>query len=134
MTGYSGTPLEKKLGIRDNFRVRLINIPGNYFELFSVFPLKIQISEDPAVKKNFIHFFARSRDELYSVLPLLKSEIEKDGMIWVSWPKKSSGVRSDITEDMNRKYALDLRLVDVKVCSVDEVWSGLKLVIPLSFR
>jgi hypothetical protein len=133
-TGYSGTPLEKKLGIRENFKLRLINIPGNYFDLFSTLPENIQIIEDTRIKKNFIHYFTKESKEFYFLLPVLKSEIEPDGMIWVSWPKKASGIVSDITEDFIRNYALKTGLVDIKVCSVDETWSGLKLVIPVKLR
>jgi hypothetical protein len=133
-SGYSGTPLEKKLGIRENMRVRLIHAPENYFDFFIEWPPDIKILSDSRGKKNFIHLFIKEEAEYYSLLPILKSEIEIDGMIWVSWPKKSSKMKSGITEDMIRNYALEIGLVDIKVCSVSEVWSALKLVIPVKFR
>ena|ERR1700681_2810245 len=134
MAEYSGTALEKKLGIRENFRIRLINIPDNYFDLFSDLPQNIQIIEDTGIKKNFIHYFTRESKELYFLLPILKDEIELNGMIWVSWPKKSSKISSDLTEDFIRSYALKIGLVDIKVCAVDKTWSGLKFVIPVKHR
>ena len=134
MAGYSGTTLEKKLGIRENFKIRLINIPDNYFGLFSDFPQNIQIIRDAGIKKNFIHYFTRDSKELCSLLPILKDEIELNGMIWISWPKKSSTILTDLTEDFIRSYALKIGLVDIKVCAVDETWSGLKFVIPVKHR
>jgi hypothetical protein len=83
---------------------------------------------------DFIQFFTKSRAELERQLPKLRKSIKQDGMIWISWPKKSSKVPTDLTEDIIRDTALALKLVDVKVCAVDETWSGLKLVIPVSER
>jgi hypothetical protein len=134
MAGYSGTPLAKKLGIKENFKARFIHIPDNYFELLSIGPEEIQIVENIRIKKDFIHFFTKKRTELYSLLPGLKEEIVANGMIWISWPKKASKILSDITEDIIRNYALEIGLVDIKVCAVDESWSGLKLVIPVKLR
>src|SRR4051812_17223696 len=133
-SGYSGTPLEKKLGIRENFRVRLIDVPENYFDLFTEWPQNVEISENPRIKKDFIHFFTKEFAAYHNLLPLLKNEIAENGMIWVSWPKKSSGILSDVSEDLIRSYALANGLVDIKVCSVSEEWSALKLVIPLKLR
>jgi len=133
-SGYSGTALEKKLGIKEKFIIRLIHAPENYFDLFMEWPKNIKISDDPRVKKNLIHFFTKEFSEYYSLLPLLKKEIEQNGMIWVSWPKKTSKIVSDVAEDLIRNYALESGLVDIKVCSVNEVWSALKLVIPLKYR
>jgi hypothetical protein len=132
--GYSGTPLEKKLGIRENFRIRLIDVPENYFELFTEWPRHVEISENPRTKKDFIHFFTKEFAAYHNLLPLLKNEIAANGMIWVSWPKKSSGILSDVSEHLIRSYALESGLVDIKVCSVSEEWSALKLVIPLKLR
>ena len=133
-SGYSGTALEKKLGIKENFIIRIIHAPKNYFDLFTEWPKKIQISDDPRIKKNLIHFFIKKFPEYYSLLPLLKKEIEQNGMIWVSWPKKTSKISSDVSEDLIRSYALETGLVDIKVCAVNEDWSALKLVIPLKHR
>src|SRR5436305_8841195 len=133
-SGYSGTALEKKLGIRENSRIRLINAPENYFDLFTVWPDNIEISDDPRLKKNLIHFFTNEFSKYHALLPLLKNEIEQNGMIWVSWPKKTSKISSDVSEDLVRNYALQTGLVDIKVCAVNEQWSALKLVIPLKHR
>lgn len=133
-SGYSRTALGKKLGIKENFTIRLINIPANYFDLFADWPPNIKIVKDPDVKKNFIHYFTKESSEFYSLLPLLKKEIVMNGMIWVSWPKKVSKVLTDVTEDIIRNYALEIGLVDIKVCAVNHVWSGLKLVIPVKSR
>jgi hypothetical protein len=133
-SGYSGKALEKKLGIREYFRIRLIHAPRNYFDFFQEWPQNVEISNDPLIKKNFIHLFTRKFSEYHTLLPLLKGEVEQNGMIWVSWPKKSSGITSDVSEDLIRNYALETGLVDIKVCSVNEEWSALKLVIPLKQR
>lgn len=132
--GYSGTALEKKLGIKENFIIRLIHEPKNYFDLFTEWPGNVEISNDPHIKKNLIHFFTKEFSEYYSMLPLLKKEIEQNGMIWTSWPKKTSKISSDVSEDLIRSYALEIGLVDIKVCAVNEDWSALKLVIPLKHR
>ena len=133
-SGYSGTALEKKLGIKENFRIRLIHAPENYFDFFLEWPPNIEISDDPRIKKNLIHFFTKEFSIYYTLLPLLKEEIEQNGMIWVSWPKKTSKISSDVSEDLIRNYGLETGLVDIKVCSVNEEWSALKLVIPLKHR
>jgi len=134
MTSYSGTTLAKKLGLRENFKIRLINVPLYYPELFTDWPEHVGVIENAEVKKDLIHLFISNEIELFEFLPALKEEIEENGMIWVSWPNKASKIRSDVNENMIRKVALEMGLVDVKVCSVDEVWSGLKLVIPLKSR
>ena len=126
--GYSPRPLFKKLGIKENFKVRLINEPAYYFEILGDYPTNIEINNEPTQLVNFIHFFVKTSEELNNHLPILKDEIEKNGMIWVSWYKKSSKIPTDVTEDTIRNLALSMGLVDVKVCAVDEKWSGLKLV------
>ena len=133
-SGYSGTALEKKLGIKEGFKIRLIHAPENYFDFFTEWPQNIEISDDVRLKKNFIHLFTKEFSEYYTQLPLLKMEIQQNGMIWASWPKKASGITTDLTENLIRDYALETGLVDIKVCSVNEVWSALKLVIPLKHR
>jgi len=131
--GYSATPLAKKLGIKDGFHVSLINAPDYYPDLFTDLPPNIYFERDTA-KVDFIHFFTKSRAEYESLLPSLKEQIKANGMIWVSWPKKASKITTDVTEDIIRNYALKIGLVDIKVCAVDEIWSGLKLVIPVKDR
>jgi len=132
--GYSGTPLAKKLGIKPGFRVKLINPPAHYFDLFTDLPPDILMLDDSATAVDLIHFFTKENNELIELLPALKQQITQDGIIWVSWPKKASKVVTDVTEDKIRNYALEIGLVDVKVCAVDEVWSGLKLVFRLRDR
>ena len=133
MPGYSGTPLAKKLGIKEGHLIQIINQPDYYWDLFSDLP-PIKLSENKRVKKNLIHFFTKSLKEYIKVLPKLKDEMLDDGMIWVSWPKKASKIGTDITENNIRDYALEIGLVDIKVCAVDDIWSGLKLVIPVKDR
>lgn len=133
-SGYSATPLIKKLGIKHGFVISLVNEPPNYLELFDDWPLDVAILKNKASKKNFIHFFTTTSKELFTRLPVLKAQVVDDGMIWVSWPKKSAKVPTDITEDVIRDYALSIGLVVIKVCAVNETWSGLKLVIPVAKR
>jgi hypothetical protein len=133
-TGYSATPLAKKLGIKDGFKIRLVNKPEYYFKLFDDFPEGVSIKSDRKTKKNLIHFFTKESSELIDNIILLKNEIELNGMIWISWPKKASKIPTDITEDTVRNLALKSGLVDIKVCAIDEIWSGLKLVIPVKDR
>jgi len=128
-SGYSGTPLAKKLGIKPGYIIRLVRAPEHYLDLFADLPQPLTFSTSKKGSKNLIHYFTKKHSELLKDLVSMRTEIEPDGMIWVSWPKKSSGVSTDITEDTIRNMALANGLVDVKVCAVDEVWSGLKLVI-----
>jgi DUF3052 family protein len=134
MAGYSSTPLAKKLGIKRGFKIALINEPDYYFKLFTDLPAKIELLADARLKKDFVHFFTKDSKELSKVLPRLKNEIVSNGIIWVSWPKKTAKVASDVSEHMIRDLALSSGLVDIKVCTVDETWSGLKLVIPVKER
>jgi hypothetical protein len=133
MSGYSSTPLAKKLGIKSGFNISLINAPAYYFDLFTDLPADLVIN-DLSGKKDFIHFFIKQKDEYISQLPVLKQQLKPEGMIWASWPKKSSKIITDITETIIRNYAIQIGLVDIKVCAVDEIWSGLKLVIPVKNR
>jgi hypothetical protein len=132
--GYSGTPLIKKLGIKPEMKIALINQPGDYYKL-----LETTIS-DQLYKKNevpdLIHLFVKTNKEFESEMKKLKTFIKQNPSItiWVSWYKKSSKVVTDITEDTIRNYALKNDLVDVKVCAVSDIWSGLKLVVPLAKR
>ncbi len=137
MAGYSGTPLAKKLGIKDGFRAALLHVPDDVkTELRDVLGrCRIQrISGDTARDLDFIFLFAKSRAGLeLELLPAAKA-LAPAGMMWISWPKKSSGVATDLTENVIRQSGLDAGLVDVKVCAVTEVWSGLKFVIPVKNR
>jgi|SRR6266498_4942275 len=133
-SGYSGTPLLKKLGIKPGYKLLLINEPDNYFQL-----LESDISEQ-ICKNNqtpdCIHCFVKTKKELESEMKHLKSIIKKNPniVVWISWYKKSAGIATDVTEDTIRDHALRNGLVDVKVCAVSEIWSGLKLVVPLRLR
>jgi len=132
--GYSGTQLAKKLGIKGDFHIDLINAPEYYLCLFTDLPANLYFENDKDAKLDLIHFFTKSHEEYKSILPQLMNRIKPNGSIWVSWPKKSSKVPTDITEDIIRNFALQNGLVDIKVCAVDETWSGLKLVIPVKDR
>jgi hypothetical protein len=132
--GYSGTPLAKKLGIKPGFKITLINAPEHYLNLFTDMPPDIIFSHNETELKDIIHLFVKNKAEYFATLPRIKTQIVQNGSIWVSWPKKASKVPTDITEDIIRNYALETGLVDVKVCAVDEVWSGLKLVIRVKDR
>jgi hypothetical protein len=133
-SGYSGTPLVKKLGIKEGFRLKIINQPEHYWNLLSELPQELQVLPQAKKDLDIIHFFTTKQSELFNNLIRYKSQIKNHGMIWVSWPKKTSKVPTDITEDTIRNYALEIGLVDVKVCAIDVTWSGLKLVIPVSKR
>jgi hypothetical protein len=134
MAGYSTTPLAKKLGIKSGFSIRLINAPAHYHNLFDDWPNDVIQSTKATDKKDFIHYFSTNADKLNEDMKLLKDEIKSTGMIWISWPKKSCKVSTDITEDVVRQIGLKSGLVDVKVCAIDETWSGLKFVIRVKDR
>lgn len=132
--GYSGTPLAKKLGIRENSSIIVINSPVPYAELFDDFPENVRISSDSRSQKDLVHYFVTGREKLVKDMYVLKKSITQDGCIWISWPKKSSKVSTDINEDIIRNIAIQNGLVDIKVCAVNETWSALKLVIPVKDR
>jgi hypothetical protein len=132
--GYSGTPLAKKLGIKSGFKIALINAPEHYLNLFTDMPPDVVFVNDEKQLRDLIHVFVKDKAEYFALLPRVKTQIVQNASIWISWPKKASKVVTDITEDIIRNYALEIGLVDVKVCAVDEVWSGLKLVIRVKDR
>ena len=131
---YSNASLVKKLGIKPGFKIRLVDPPEHYFDLLEELPADTEFFEEPEQGVDFIHYFTRQASNLEKVLPAFKTEIVSNGMIWVSWPKKAAKVPTDVTEDVIRNLALSIGLVDVKVCAVDSVWSGLKLVIRVKDR
>lgn len=133
-TGYSGTPLAKKLGYKVGYRVFVENAPDTYRASLDPLPDDVTFLARPAKDLDLIHVFTDSAKELAVKLKRCQKKLKPAGMLWVSWPKKASKVPTDITEDTIRDLALPLGLVDVKVCAVDEVWSGLKLVIRKSLR
>jgi len=129
MAGYSGTPLAKKLGIKEGSRLFLSGAPKNYVQLVAPLPKGVKLSPRIDSETDIVHVFSTERARLRTALRDSLGKLKKDASIWVSWPKKSSKVPTDITEDTIREVALPLGLVDIKVCAVDEVWSGLKLVL-----
>ena len=129
MAGYSGTPLTQKLGIKPAMNVIVINEPANYRKLLGRGADGLEFSDRIGTGSSFVHFFTARRSELKKKLPMLREKVADSGTVWVSWPKKSSGVATDVTEDVIRAVALSLGFVDVKMCAIDETWSGLKLMI-----
>ena len=129
MAGYSGTPLPQKLGIKTGLTVVTINAPAKYRRLLGKIPDGVAFSNRLDSSSNFVHLLTRRRSELRKKLSILRDKISENGTVWVSWPKKSSGISTDVTEDVIREIALPLGFVDIKVCAVDETWSGLKLMI-----
>jgi hypothetical protein len=134
MAGYSNTPLAKKLGFKDGNRILLVHAPANYMQLLGERPGNLIVSGRLKTDIDTCHFFTRSAIELATRLPKLKIAIRQSGAIWISWPKKAAKLRTDITEDRIRAIALPLGLVDIKVCAIDDTWSGLKLVIRRELR
>jgi hypothetical protein len=132
--GYSGTPLAGKLGIKEGMTVVAIGAPKNYAALVAPLPDGATISTRLGSKPAFVHLFSMSRIELGKRLAELRGKIVADGVVWVSWPKRTAGVPTDITEDVIRSVALPLGFVDIKVCAVDATWSGLKLMIRKALR
>ena len=129
MAGYSGRPLAQKLGIKAGQKVVTINAPAAYAKLLVPLPEGVSFARKASAGAGFLHLFISERKALERELSRLRKLIADTGVLWVSWPKKSSGVASDVTEDVIREVALPLGFVDVKVCAVDETWSGLKLMV-----
>jgi hypothetical protein len=129
MAGYSGTPLAQKLGIKPGTTVVAINVPASYRRLLGKYARGVTFTNRTVANSGFIHLFVTSRSKLEKQLHGLRAKLADTGMLWVSWPKKSADVPTDVTEDVIRAVALPLGFVDVKVCAVDETWSGLKLMI-----
>ena len=132
--GYSGTPLFKKLGIKPEMKVLIINKPGDYYKL-----LEVNINDQSCKKDetpDLIHLFVKNIREFELEMKKLKAfcKLNPNTIIWVSWYKKAAKIETDITEDTIRNYALKNDLVDVKVCAVSDIWSGLKLVVPVVKR
>jgi hypothetical protein len=132
--GYSGTPLPKKLGIVAGTRLLLLNAPAHFTELLQPLPEGVVFMRHAGPDVNIVHLFATERDALGAELTSLRRTLAPDAAVWVSWPKKTSRVPTTITEDTIRELALPLGWVDVKVCAVDAVWSGLKLVVRKELR
>jgi hypothetical protein len=134
MAGYSGTALIKKLGIKPGFNLTFVNAPQDFVRALDLPPQTIVHSPGSRQPLDFVLLFVKSQKELANRFPLSATRLKPDGMLWVSWPKKSSGVESDLTENVVRDIGLSAGLVDVKVCAVDDVWSRLKFVFRLKDR
>jgi hypothetical protein len=134
MAGYSGTPLAKKLGIKAPLTLAAVNAPAEYRSWLGDLPDDVTIVSKPGRRMEAVHLFVTKRADLAKALGTYRDRLESDGFVWVSWPKKASKVPTDITEDVIREVALPIGFVDVKVCAVSDVWSGLKLVIRRSLR
>ena len=128
MAGYSKTPLAQKLGIKAGMRLVVLSAPVKYENLTQPLPAGIRLSSRLSVEARFVHLFTRSRSELERRFPVLAKKLADDGILWISWPKQASGVQTDLNEGVVRRTGLQSGLVDVKVCAVDDTWSGLKFV------
>jgi hypothetical protein len=129
MAGYSGTPLVQKIGIKPGHRVILRNRPPSFLNDLGPMPDGVEHTEKLTGKANVIVCFTDRKADLKKNFGDLVGKLVPDGMLWISWPKKASGVATDLTEDVVRRIGLDCGLVDVKVCAIDNTWSGLKFVI-----
>lgn len=134
MAGYSGTPLVKKLGIKEGFRVALVGAPPRFRRELIDLPKRVSFVTSLEGGLDLILFFTKSRAELRGGFSRLASNLAPAGMLWIAWPKKASGVVTDLSDNSVRETGLELGLVDVKVCAVNEVWSGLKFVIRVKDR
>ena len=134
VAGYSGRSVVQKLGIKPGFRIFVDGALAAYGDVVGALPADVKIAARLKAPLDMAHVFATQAAVLRKKLPTCREAIAPDGMVWVSWPKKSSGVATDVTENVVRDAALSLGLVDIKVCAIDDTWSGLKLVIPLKQR
>jgi DUF3052 family protein len=134
MAGYSGTPLVKKLGIKDGARVWFIGAPTDFLSELEYLPSGVSFVNQPRDRVDLILLFVNSESELKKSFRKSASKLAPAGMLWVAWPKKSSGVATDLTFEVVQKVGLAAGLVDTKICAVNEVWSGLKFVIRLKDR
>jgi hypothetical protein len=138
LAGYSGTPLVKKIGIKPGHRVALVDAPVGFKKELEDLPADVEFvsadGREKAAPLDVVLFFMKSRATLENHLPKLKSRIAQAGMIWAAWPKKTSGVETDLNENIIRDSGLAIGLVDIKVCAINEIWSGLKFVVPVKDR
>ena len=134
MAGYSGTPLAKKLGIKEQTSVVAVDAPDGYRKLLEPLPAAVRFSSNIDKTVDVVHVFSTKKTQLARALAAYRKALQPDAAVWVSWPKKAAKVATDITEDVVRELALPLGFVDIKVCAVDDVWSGLKLVVRKELR
>lgn len=132
--GYSGTPLAKKLGLKTGQRVLFVDAPEGYDETLGDLPGGLDVKRRLVGDFDFLQVFLRRRADLGRRLPAARRRLRSDGMLWISWPKKTSPLWEDLTETDVRRWGLEHGLVDVKVCAVDDDWSGLKFVVPVKDR
>ena len=132
--GYSGTPLSKKLGITASTQIAVIGAPAGYESWLGALPEGAKIGANPSRQSDLVQVFVTRREELAAHLARLRRQMRDDAAVWVSWPKKASKVATTVTEDVIREVALPLGFVDIKVCAVSDVWSGLKLVVRKELR
>ena len=132
--GYSGTPLGRKLGIKEGFRVALVGAPNGFRDELVQLPTGVSFVTSLAAQLDLILFFVKSQSEMTRNFSRLAAKLAPAGMLWIAWPKKASGVATDLSGNSVRQIGLDAGLVDTKVCAVNEVWSGLKFVIRLKDR
>lgn len=134
MAGYSGTPLAKKLGIKDAARVLLIGAPAGFEKTLEGLPQSAAITDRPGREHDVIILFAQDLKAFMKAFDRTRARLHQDGGLWVAWPKKASGIKTDLTENIIRDVALAAGLVDNKVCAIDDTWSGLRLVVRLKDR
>ncbi len=134
MAGYSGTPLVKKLGIKEEFRIALVGAPKGFQNELGTLPDKVKITPSVMKSLDLIVLFVHSKSDLEKRFSVLAANLSANGMFWVAWPKKSSGVGTDLSFDVVQRVGLSSGLVDVKICAVNEIWSGLKFVYRLKDR
>jgi hypothetical protein len=134
MAGYSGTPLAKKLGIKEGFQLLAVGAPEDYRRLLEPLPASVRFVSTANQNADLVHIFSTKKLQLSKALAIYRDKLDPEAVIWVSWPKKSAKVPSEISEDRIREIALPLGFVDVKVCAIDEVWSGLKLIVRKTLR
>jgi len=134
MAGYSQTPLVKKLGIKENYACFIVNAPASYFEWITPLPKGIEVKDQLSGQFDFIHLFVTEQKVFTKEFIRFKKHLKQNGMLWISWPKKSSKVTTDLDENIIRDFGLGNGLVDVKVCAVDDIWSGLKFVVRIKDR
>ncbi len=129
MAGYSGTPLRKKIGIKEDHRVLLIGAPDGFGQTLGELPKGARIIKSAATPINVVVGFAKTRSDVAARFTGTMDHLDRAGMIWIGWPKKASGVATELNENIVREIGLAKGLVDIKVCAIDEIWSGLKFVI-----
>ena len=134
MAGYSGTPLAKKLGVKERARLSFPGSPAGFLRLLAEMPPDVDVASEGEAELDLIVFFTTKRDELKARFGTLASQLVPNGMLWISWPKKASGMTTDLNENLVREIGLEAGLVDTKVCAIDETWSGLRFVVRLRDR